>query len=109
MPSDTAAPRDRASARRNACAGVRVAAVVCVMRARPFCGNAYQQTDNLATARLKDGDYPHLRSPQTAIRTMSSLFDPVQAGDLKLSNRVVMAPLTRNRSPNAVPRDITAT
>jgi len=40
---------------------------------------------------------------------MSSLFDPVQAGDLKLSNRVVMAPLTRNRSPNAVPRDITAT
>jgi len=40
---------------------------------------------------------------------MSSLFDPVQAGDLKLSNRIVMAPLTRNRSPNAVPRDITAT
>jgi N-ethylmaleimide reductase len=40
---------------------------------------------------------------------MSSLFDPVQAGDLKLSNRIVMAPLTRNRSPNAVPLDITAT
>ena len=40
---------------------------------------------------------------------MSSLFDPVQAGDLALSNRIVMAPLTRNRSPNAVPRDITAT
>ena len=40
---------------------------------------------------------------------MSSLFDPVQAGDLKLANRIVMAPLTRNRSPNAVPRDITAT
>ncbi|MDL9999240.1 alkene reductase [Variovorax sp. J22P240] len=40
---------------------------------------------------------------------MSSLFEPVQAGDLKLSNRIVMAPLTRNRSPNAVPRDITAT
>ena len=40
---------------------------------------------------------------------MSSLFDPVQAGDLKLSNRIVMAPLTRNRAPNAVPRDITAT
>ena len=40
---------------------------------------------------------------------MSSLFDPVQAGDLQLSNRIVMAPLTRNRAPNAVPRDITAT
>ena len=40
---------------------------------------------------------------------MSSLFDPVQAGDLALANRIVMAPLTRNRAPNAVPRDITAT
>lgn len=40
---------------------------------------------------------------------MSTLFDPVQAGDLALGNRIVMAPLTRNRSPNAVPGDITAT
>lgn len=38
---------------------------------------------------------------------MPSLFDPIQAGDLKLASRIVMAPLTRNRSPNAVPRDIT--
>ena len=37
-----------------------------------------------------------------------SLFDPVQAGDLHLANRVVMAPLTRNRSPNAVPPPIVA-
>ncbi|MGE0284253.1 MAG: alkene reductase [Rhizobiaceae bacterium] len=34
---------------------------------------------------------------------MSTLFDPAKAGGLLLSNRVVMAPLTRNRSPNAVP------
>ncbi|MBS0453116.1 MAG: alkene reductase [Proteobacteria bacterium] len=40
---------------------------------------------------------------------MKTLFDPVQAGDLQLANRIVMAPLTRNRSPNAVPQDITAT
>lgn len=40
---------------------------------------------------------------------MSNLFDPVKAGDLQLANRIVMAPLTRNRSPNAIPRDITAT
>ena len=39
----------------------------------------------------------------------TSLFDPVQAGDLHLANRVVMAPLTRNRSPNAVPPPIVAT
>ncbi len=40
---------------------------------------------------------------------MPTLFDPVQAGDLHLKNRIVMAPLTRNRSPDAIPRDITAT
>jgi len=40
---------------------------------------------------------------------MNTLFDPVQAGDLRLANRIVMAPLTRNRAPNAVPQDITAT
>lgn len=40
---------------------------------------------------------------------MKTLFDPVQAGELKLANRIVMAPLTRNRAPNAVPQDITAT
>lgn len=40
---------------------------------------------------------------------MKTLFDPVQAGDLQLANRIVMAPLTRNRAPNAVPQDITAT
>jgi N-ethylmaleimide reductase len=40
--------------------------------------------------------------------TPISLFDPVQAGDLHLSNRVVMAPLTRNRSPNAIPGPLAA-
>ena len=40
---------------------------------------------------------------------MPSLFDPVVVGDLKLSNRIAMAPLTRNRSPKAVPLPITAT
>jgi N-ethylmaleimide reductase len=34
---------------------------------------------------------------------MSTLFDPVTAGDLHLKNRIVMAPLTRNRSPDAIP------
>lgn len=37
---------------------------------------------------------------------MPTLFDPLAAGDLSLKNRVVMAPLTRNRSPNAVPTDL---
>ncbi|MES2361397.1 MAG: alkene reductase [Pseudomonadota bacterium] len=38
-----------------------------------------------------------------------SLFEPVQAGDLELANRIVMAPLTRNRSPDAIPPDIAVT
>lgn len=42
---------------------------------------------------------------------MSVLFDPITAGDLRLPNRIVMAPLTRNRSsgegrvPNALMRE----
>ena len=34
---------------------------------------------------------------------MTTLFDPVRAGALSLANRVVMAPLTRNRAPGAIP------
>jgi N-ethylmaleimide reductase len=37
-----------------------------------------------------------------------SLFDPVRAGNLQLSNRIVMAPLTRNRAPNAIPTPLMA-
>ena len=40
---------------------------------------------------------------------MPSLFDKVTVGDLHLANRIVMAPLTRNRSPNAIPLPLTAT
>jgi N-ethylmaleimide reductase len=40
---------------------------------------------------------------------MSSLFDPAKAGDITLANRIVMAPLTRNRSPGAIPNDLNAT
>lgn len=37
---------------------------------------------------------------------MPTLFDPITVGDLSLPNRIAMAPLTRNRSPNAVPTDL---
>ncbi len=39
---------------------------------------------------------------------MANLFDPIQFGDIALKNRVVMAPLTRNRSPKAVPNNLTS-
>src|SRR5258708_22413357 len=32
---------------------------------------------------------------------MPTLFDPIQAGDLKLPNRIIMAPLTRSRAGSA--------
>lgn len=35
---------------------------------------------------------------------MTTLFDPLQAGALHLSNRIAMAPCTRNRSPGGIPR-----
>lgn len=37
---------------------------------------------------------------------MSKLFEPAHAGAISLKNRLVMAPLTRNRSPGAVPNDL---
>ncbi|MGH8796436.1 MAG: alkene reductase, partial [Caldimonas sp.] len=41
---------------------------------------------------------------------MTSLFDPLRVGDLTLSNRVVMAPLTRDRAgPRQVPTEMMAT
>jgi len=40
---------------------------------------------------------------------MKTLFDPVQAGSLQLANRIVMAPLTRNRAPGAIPTPLMAT
>jgi N-ethylmaleimide reductase len=40
--------------------------------------------------------------------TAPTLFDPVQAGALRLKNRIVMAPLTRNRAPGAVPTSLMA-
>ena len=38
----------------------------------------------------------------------ATLFDPVHAGDLALANRIVMAPLTRNRAPLAMPTALMA-
>jgi N-ethylmaleimide reductase len=40
---------------------------------------------------------------------MTTLFDPLQAGELSLANRIVMAPLTRNRAPEAIPTPLMAT
>lgn len=41
---------------------------------------------------------------------MASLFDSLDIGDLRLQNRVFMAPLTRNRAqPDGVPGPLAAT
>lgn len=41
---------------------------------------------------------------------MTSLFDPIRVGDIALANRIVMAPLTRNRAAaNQVPSELAIT
>ena len=41
---------------------------------------------------------------------MTTLFDPIRFGDIELNNRVVMAPLTRDRAgPHQVPTDMMVT
>ena len=40
---------------------------------------------------------------------MTTLFEPLQVGRMHLANRVVMAPLTRNRAPGALPNDLMVT
>jgi N-ethylmaleimide reductase len=40
--------------------------------------------------------------------TEATLFSPTRIGDIELRNRIVMAPMTRNRSPGAVPNDLNA-
>ncbi len=37
---------------------------------------------------------------------MTSLFDPIHFGDIALANRIVMAPLTRNRAVGQLPNDL---
>lgn len=39
---------------------------------------------------------------------MTTLFEPISAGALHLANRIAMAPLTRNRAPNAIPTPLMA-
>ena len=39
---------------------------------------------------------------------MRSLFDSLHAGNLQLDNRIVLAPLTRNRAPDAIPTPLMA-
>lgn len=36
-------------------------------------------------------------------QSVEALFKPFEMGNLKLSNRILMAPMTRNFSPNGVP------
>jgi N-ethylmaleimide reductase len=36
------------------------------------------------------------------------LFEPLQVGDMKLSHRIVMSPLTRTRCPDSLPNELVA-
>lgn len=43
------------------------------------------------------------------MNTSATLFDPIQVGQLHLANRIVMAPLTRNRARAGIPSELSAT
>jgi N-ethylmaleimide reductase len=45
----------------------------------------------------------------TPAQAHANLFTPTQAGAIQLANRIVMAPLTRNRAPNAMPNALMQT
>jgi len=58
------------------------------------------------TTRLRTDEH----SSATEERTMSTLSDPIRIGRMDLPNRVVMAPLTRNRTPgDHAPTELNAT
>ena len=52
---------------------------------------------------------PQTTAPANSANTASALFTPFQCGDIALTNRMVMAPLTRNRAPGAIPTPLMAT
>ena len=45
----------------------------------------------------------------SATPTLDQLFTPLTVGELHLRNRLVMAPMTRNRSQNTIPAQVNAT
>jgi 2,4-dienoyl-CoA reductase-like NADH-dependent reductase (Old Yellow Enzyme family) len=49
------------------------------------------------------------KESSTGVRSVQALFEPLQAGNLQLANRIVMAPMTRGFSPGGVPgQDVAA-
>ena len=54
---------------------------------------------------MNPGD-SHRRGAGLRLSGMTSLFDPIRFGDIALANRIVMAPLTRNRAPSQQPNDL---
>jgi N-ethylmaleimide reductase len=69
---------------------------------RPVLGKAIRQPVRWAC-------FPLISCLIVQKASMTSLFEPVQVGALSLSNRIVMAPLTRNRAPDALPTPLMAT
>lgn len=79
--------------------------------ARTVAAPACHKDNVLSQARLPQTPYARCLCFSLCHESlfMPSLFEPVQAGALSLSNRIVMAPLTRNRAPGALPTPLMAT
>ncbi len=68
-------------------------------------GDYRSPPDTRATAGFCTGSGRHYHERMTH----PTLFDPLQVGAWSLPNRVVMAPLTRNRAPGQIPTPLMAT
>ena len=68
-----------------------------------------RETSQLPGEHRRPVVHSRLPSPFFDSLFMPTLFEPFVAGALQLANRIVMAPLTRNRSPGAVPTGLAVT
>lgn len=78
----------------------------CLLNAK--CAGA--QTWRGTTSKLENAAAPYAEEFQITRCTLANLFDPIRFGDIAAVNRIVMAPLTRDRAgPGQVPTPLMAT
>src|SRR5690606_38552003 len=68
----------------------------------PFSGD---RSFGVANESARHGSKPLFHKSRRSL--MTTLFDPIRIGDIELPNRIVMAPLTRNRARDQVPDEMT--
>lgn len=68
-------------------------------------GSLREDTNHFGTRKPEGAAEPDNNNGKITKMTTDLLFQPFQLGNLHLENRIVMAPMTRNFSPDATPTD----